>query len=506
MTKTKTKTMKQAILASLLLAALPAQALERTPAGRPEKVLLAQGEANFPDVPADHWAREALQQLVKKHGLNLGYPDGTFKGERSLTRYEMAALLRRVLDRTQAQMDAADKALADKLRAEYKKEIAALATKTEQELLAIYDRLDTAEADSMQRDEDMFNLFGLRLPFRLSGDVAFRYEHVAANLPDLATTISSTPQTRLTLSLESLADASPFAYGARLSLGNPRNAVNPWWRLGDFFARVEASFDRFFLTWKPSSFLDLTVGKFRNVYSNSELLMDTDVQPEGAMQRLHFDDIHPVWRSAALTLGETVINMNALYQGNIFMLSAKGDTRFQFGPAVSLDLSAGYHHWLREAQLYTANQIAADNDQGVRIVGNRQNNTAGTEFGILNGFARLSWNINDVLPLTLTADYLYNLRAPAKNQALQASLGLGQLGRPGDWQLNYFFKYLEADASVSYFVEDQLGGTDVMAHEGQLLVRVWDKTTLFATYQLANGLTFQDTVRHTLRAGVHQAF
>ncbi len=60
--------------------------------------------------------------------------------------------------------------------------------------------------------------------------------------------------------------------------------------------------------------------------------------------------------------------------------------------------------------------------------------------------------------------------------------------------------------AVSYFVEDQLVGTDVMAHEAQLAVKAWDQTTLFATYQLSNGLTIQDTVRHTLRVGIHQAF
>lgn len=460
----------------------------------------------YPDVPADHWAREALDTLAQKYGLVMGYPDGSYQGSRALTRYEMAALLKKLLERMPQNSPVDEKTLTQKIKAELSQELAALETKTAEELELIYDRFDLVEAEQMQQSEDFLAQLGLRLPFRISGDVAFRYEHVAANLTDFDNAISSTPQTRMTLSLDSIDESSPFAYGARLSMGNLRNSPNPWWRLGDFFARVELGLDRFFLSWRPTSFTDFTIGKFRNLYSNSELFMDFDVQPEGAFQRLHFSDITPFWSKASLTLGETIVNMNSLYQGNIFLLSAKADSRFQFTPSLSLDLSAGYHHWLKEALLYSANTIANSNNQGVRISGNRMTNTPGTEFGILNGFGRLTWNITDSLPLSLSADYLYNLRAPSKNQALEAGLRLGALRKPWDWQLGYLFKYLEADASVAYFVEDQLGGTDIMAHEGQALLKVWDQTTLFLTYQLANGLTDTANTRHTVRLGIHQSF
>lgn len=44
---------------------------------------------NFPDVPDNHWAYEALARM-KKDGLLIGYPDGLFRGGRPATRYEMA--------------------------------------------------------------------------------------------------------------------------------------------------------------------------------------------------------------------------------------------------------------------------------------------------------------------------------------------------------------------------------------------------------------------------------
>ena len=51
------------------------------------------------DVGPDDWAYQALQNLIERYGVVAGYPDGTFRGERELTRYEFAAALKVVLDR-----------------------------------------------------------------------------------------------------------------------------------------------------------------------------------------------------------------------------------------------------------------------------------------------------------------------------------------------------------------------------------------------------------------------
>lgn len=50
----------------------------------------------FVDVPLNHWAYDAVQTLAAK-GVIVGYPDGTFGGQRTLTRYEMAEALAKAL-------------------------------------------------------------------------------------------------------------------------------------------------------------------------------------------------------------------------------------------------------------------------------------------------------------------------------------------------------------------------------------------------------------------------
>ncbi|MCF0156186.1 MAG: YadA-like family protein, partial [Veillonella sp.] len=53
---------------------------------------LSANRAGFPDVPADHWAAEAVETL---HGNDVlaGYPDGNFHGDKPMTRYEYAQML-----------------------------------------------------------------------------------------------------------------------------------------------------------------------------------------------------------------------------------------------------------------------------------------------------------------------------------------------------------------------------------------------------------------------------
>lgn len=63
----------------------------------PASVAHAQSSADFPDVQENHWAYQAVHDLAEK-GLVKGYPDGKFLGNRSLTRFEFATVVERLLE------------------------------------------------------------------------------------------------------------------------------------------------------------------------------------------------------------------------------------------------------------------------------------------------------------------------------------------------------------------------------------------------------------------------
>ncbi|WP_337520686.1 S-layer homology domain-containing protein [Mitsuokella jalaludinii] len=74
----------------------------------------------FSDVPADHWAYDAVTQLAAD-GVIEGYGDTTFRGQQNITRYEMAQMIAKAMARTD--VSASDKALIDKLAAEFSDEL-----------------------------------------------------------------------------------------------------------------------------------------------------------------------------------------------------------------------------------------------------------------------------------------------------------------------------------------------------------------------------------------------
>ena len=78
----------------------------------------------FSDVSTDDWAYQAVSDLSVQ-GVVEGYPDGTFKGERNMTRYELAQIVARMLAK-EDQLNAEQKATLDKLAAEFADELSNL--------------------------------------------------------------------------------------------------------------------------------------------------------------------------------------------------------------------------------------------------------------------------------------------------------------------------------------------------------------------------------------------
>ena len=81
----------------------------------------------FSDVPMNHWAYDAVEQMAAK-GILEGYPNGTFKGNRAMTRYEIAQMVARMMANGVGGAD------ADKLKAlivEFAPELEAIGVKVD---------------------------------------------------------------------------------------------------------------------------------------------------------------------------------------------------------------------------------------------------------------------------------------------------------------------------------------------------------------------------------------
>jgi Carbohydrate-selective porin, OprB family./S-layer homology domain. len=106
------------------------------------------------DVKPTDWAFQALQSLVERYGCIAGYPDGTYRGNRAMTRYEFAAGLNACLDKVRELITAGttnlitkeDLGIVQRLQEEFAAELATLRG-----------RVDTLEARSAELEANQFS-------------------------------------------------------------------------------------------------------------------------------------------------------------------------------------------------------------------------------------------------------------------------------------------------------------------------------------------------------------
>lgn len=106
------------------------------------------------DVQPTDWAFQALQSLVERYGCIAGYPDGTYRGNRALTRYEFAAGLNACLDRVNELITAATTDLVTK---EDLVTLQRLQEEFSAELTTLRGRVDAVEATTAELEANQFS-------------------------------------------------------------------------------------------------------------------------------------------------------------------------------------------------------------------------------------------------------------------------------------------------------------------------------------------------------------
>jgi len=106
------------------------------------------------DVQPTDWAFQALQSLVERYGCIAGYPNGTFRGNRAMTRYEFAAGLNACLNRVNELISSGT---SDLVRQEDIVTLRRLQQEYATELTALRGRVDNLEAQTAQLEANQFS-------------------------------------------------------------------------------------------------------------------------------------------------------------------------------------------------------------------------------------------------------------------------------------------------------------------------------------------------------------
>ncbi|TFI53368.1 hypothetical protein BLD44_014440 [Mastigocladus laminosus UU774] len=166
------------------------------------KLAQVNSVSQLSDVQPNDWAFQALQSLVERYGCIAGYPNGTYRGDRPMTRYEFAAGLNACLDRVNELIATATASLVTK------EDLATLQKLQEEfsaELATLRDRVDTLEARTAQLEANQFStttkltgevIFALAGVF---GDEAADNNNNSDDNPDLEDNIILADRVRLTL-------------------------------------------------------------------------------------------------------------------------------------------------------------------------------------------------------------------------------------------------------------------------------------------------------------------
>ncbi|QSJ19182.1 carbohydrate porin [Nostoc sp. UHCC 0702] len=232
------------------------------------------------DVQPSDWAFVALQSLVERYGIIAGYPDGTFKGNRALTRYEFAAGLNAALDKIN-QLIAAG--LTDKVKKEDLVILQNLREEFASELATLTNRIDSLEARNANIEAQQFSttvilagqtIFGLAIGS--GGDPPGQGEAntILTHLTQLQLVSSFTGKDRFRVALVTgnSADDSfsnPKAFNTNMARLAWQADYDNQVRIDSVEYRVAALSDRVVFTFKPVGFSLSSVLSVNSPYADA---------------------------------------------------------------------------------------------------------------------------------------------------------------------------------------------------------------------------------------------
>ncbi len=178
------------------------------------------------DVSPDHWAYNAIQTLIEKYQVMEGFPDKTFRGSKTLTRYEMAAALAKVMARVEERIAIATGQpinVDPGVNPEDLRTIARLQREFREELDQLKSRVDTIDSRVMALEKRV----------KISGYNRMDYRDWAADLPGHTMTNSPSADFRVRNSLDmdaQLTDELSFAGTLNADLYPPQSVANAFLR------------------------------------------------------------------------------------------------------------------------------------------------------------------------------------------------------------------------------------------------------------------------------------
>ncbi|MCO4780889.1 MAG: putative porin [Candidatus Cloacimonetes bacterium] len=471
----------------------------------------------FSDVPQGHWSYKAVEEVSAK-GIIKGYKE-KFGGERNVSRYEMALIVSRLLNAVSKGATVPAGANADlvELVQEFGNELALMGAKVD--VVAAKADKNEKRIEALESSSSNIGVGGIKM----KGYMGLRWQgHFADGMSDV---VSSDPQAKIDLGFSGkLNDKSNW--GINFGTGSTQKPNSSWTTFGgsSAFGKTDFNLTKFFFDYQATDDLKFVVGKQDNPFKNTELVFDADVKPAGISESYKIND---KWSVSA---GQYFVKEGyANGTGGTGVAAAAGAKLGQedvglFAHGVSFNDKRGNSAWTVNASNlnFTGEQYLHPAQTGGEGVINRIASATGTtfadsnsarsgnyynqdatgaahtrnattanranrllsDFNLFNIF--IGWenqaNAND--PWGVKLDYVVNNSAwNGDDSGLWFEIYRGRLSQKGDVRYGYQYKRVEADATLAWMNEDQLG-TNVKGSAVYVQNRLRDNIDWVTTYFL----------------------
>ncbi|MFH1514608.1 MAG: putative porin [bacterium] len=271
----QTKSMVVALLVAILLVTLGGIASAKS----------------FDDVPRSHWAYDAVDYLASK-GLIEGFGDGTYRGNKEMTRYELAMLIARAYARLEEMSDKEAsidvEAIMNDLMDEFEDELADIRDLIKSGQVRLDDLERKTEENSKANTDLAAKLDQLGSKFKFNGQMKLRLDGKWFN-PGSKRFI----RPRISFRFDMAAPVNDeVTFKARLGTGGVGTRQGSETTLTNMAGIKEFDLERAVLIWKPEEWSNWTFqcGKFPPNWETSAQFIDTDVNFEGLSESYKADN------------------------------------------------------------------------------------------------------------------------------------------------------------------------------------------------------------------------
>lgn len=366
----------------------------------------------------------------------------------------------------------------------------------EEKIINIEDDTDRNQSEISALQEKIDSLIQ-KNNFKVFGSIGLRncimFTDMINNPQDTLKNITGNVfQTRLSAGISGNV-VDDYSYQLKILSGDSNSFNNSWYPADKNIIRLPFFMDRYFISYSPSKLnnsnnnFKFTFGKSVDFFSETELLLDEDISFNGLNQQYIFTpENNPFVKNIFLGLSENFITTEATFQ-NSYMLGAKAAIQSEPIENLSFRISSSFLS-------FPGIENLAKNSffQGYEYVSLRNRSTSNiqfdSKFNMLDLFAKLTYKINGVFPVSISGDLVNNFGAADKNKGFLFGLNLGEIKKSGDFSINYNYKYLEQDYNLSFFVAEQMGGTGTSGSETSVSYQLAENTRFIFLNQIRKSI------------------